>query len=86
MKREKVRKPYWESTMFKWAENSRYNRPLTDKLYTLMLNRERLGIDSSVGNYLERWLQKHYAKMVIKLEDRFKTSTAYKQGGIINGN
>ena len=83
MKPKKIRKPYWETPMLKWAENSHDNRSLTHKHFVLMLNRERLGIGLSRGNHLERWLQKRYTKMAAKLEARFKASLAYKQGGII---
>ena len=83
MRREKVRKPYWETPMFKWAENSPDNRSLTRKHFVLMMNRERLGIDSSRGNYVERWLRKRSIKMIAKLEARFRASFAYKQGGIV---
>lgn len=63
MKREKVRKPFWGSPMFKWAEDSRYNRTMTDKSFILMLNRDRLGFDSNKGNHVERWLTQRYERM-----------------------
>lgn len=63
VEREKVRKPFWGSPMFKWAEDSRYNRTLTDKSFILMLNRSRLGFDSNKGNHVERWLTQRYERM-----------------------
>lgn len=63
MKHQKMRKPYYGSQMFKWAENSRHNRSLTHKIFTLMLNRERLGIGQSEGAYVDRWLIKRYERM-----------------------
>lgn len=60
---EKVRKPFWGSQLFKWAENSRHNRSLTHKKFILSLNRERLGIGLDDGNHVERWLNKRYERM-----------------------